>query len=143
LTPWLGPTPPLWQTKTPGRKPRSASQRPDWGFLFWNNHDQLGLAKVSDSCVCEQTRDGAEASVSAATSSRGFLLMRLETPPSTRYPAGLLLFGNITDIRTVEGSANNPGPACRTLGWLAGAPVGVSQNVPGLLSFVPQGGLHK
>src|SRR6185312_1714570 len=89
LTPWLGPTPPLWQTKTPGRKPRSASQRPDWGFLFWNNHDQLGLAKVSDSCVCEQTRVGAEASVSAATSSRGFLLMRLipirpiplKTPP--------------------------------------------------------------
>src|SRR4029079_9329346 len=55
-------------------------------------------------------------------------------------PRGASSFWNIKDTRTVEGSANNPGPACRTLGWMAGAPVGVSHNVPGLLSIVPQGG---
>ena len=63
---------PLADENAGPRKPRSASQRPDWGFLFWNNHDQRWVGQVSDSCVCEQTRYGAEASVSAATSGRGF-----------------------------------------------------------------------
>jgi hypothetical protein len=33
---------------------------------------------------------------------------------------------------TVWQSANNSGPACRTLGWLAVAWVGICHNVPGL-----------
>jgi hypothetical protein len=113
---------PLADENAGPRKPRSASQRPDWGFLFWNNHDQRWVGQVSDSCVCAQTRDGAEASVSAATSGRGFFVcadgwyrfgmvrprafpLHRRKPRSTNA-AGAFLFGtsgNATSFRRWSG----------------------------------------
>jgi hypothetical protein len=44
------------------------------GFFFLEHRTHIEVGKPSDSRVCQQTLDGAEASVSAATPPGGLLL---------------------------------------------------------------------